>query len=33
MGVLKEKDKNKVKEIFKDIDHDVTIWSLRETLL
>lgn len=25
MGVLKEKDKNKVKEIFKDIDNDVTI--------
>jgi len=25
MGVLKEKDKNKVKELFKDIDHDVTI--------
>jgi len=25
MGVLKEKDKNKVKKLFKDIDHDVTI--------
>jgi len=25
MGVLKEKDKVKVKEIFKDIDHEVTI--------
>jgi glutaredoxin-like protein len=25
MGVLKDKDKEKVKEIFKDIDHDVTI--------
>ena len=25
MAVLKDKDKEKVKEIFKDIDHDVTI--------
>ncbi|MBW2078854.1 MAG: thioredoxin family protein [Deltaproteobacteria bacterium] len=25
MAVLKEKDKEKVKEIFKDVDHDVTI--------